>query len=242
MTLNKHQSVRKLLLDHRPKKGGLDWPWLSNLKGKWADKKSANKFMLASILNYQMNATEVWDNAQRFAEKTLENPSDLWTAIIQIRKWNTPTVFRRYQLHRFPAAHQRVRRIGEEIVEHYKGDAREIWKGQTPDEVLNRLNRMRVGQKISRMIIGVLSDTKQISGVAELAPDIHVRRVLGRVFTGAVVSADEAIRIAKAMEPRKSWKLDAPLYRLGQSKCKKTNPGCEDCYLRKKCNYYTANA
>ena len=211
---------------------------MSDLNGK----QSANKFMLASILNYQMHAAQVWDNAQQFAEETLKNPGALWTAIIEIRKWNTPTVFRRYHLHRFPAAHQRVRRIGKEIVEHYKGDARKIWKGQTPNEVLSRLNRMRVGQKISRMIIGALSDTKQISGVGELAPDIHVRRVLGRVFTGDVVSADEAIRIAEEMDPRKSWQLDTPLYRLGQSKCKKTNPDCEDCYLRKKCNYCTANA
>ena len=211
---------------------------MSDLNGK----RSANKFMLASILNYQMNAAQVWDNAQQFAEETLRNPGNLWTAIIKIRKWDTPTVFRRYQLHRFPAAHQRVRRIGKEIVKHYKGDAREIWKGQKPNGVLSRLNGMRVGQKISRMIIGALSDTKQISGVGELAPDIHVRRVLGRVFNGEIISADKAIRIAEEMVPRKSWKLDAPLYRLGQSKCKKTNPDCEDCYLREECNYYTANA
>ena len=211
---------------------------MSDLDGK----KSANKFMLASILNYQMNAAQVWNKAHRFAEETLKNPGDLWAAIIKIRKWDTPTVFRRYQLHRFPAAHLRVRRIGQAIVEHYNGDARKIWRKQTPDEVLNRLNAMRVGQKISRMIIGVLSDAKQISGVGELAPDIHVRRVLGRVFTGAVVSADEAIRIAKAMEPAKSWMLDRPLYSLGKSVCKRTNPKCADCYLRTKCNYYTANA
>ena len=205
-------------------------------------KRSANKFMLASILNYQMKAAQVWDSAQWFAEQTLNDPPDLWTAIIKIRKWDTPTVFRRYQLHRFPAAHQRVRRIGKAIVEHYEGDASKIWKKQRPTEILNRLNRMRVGQKISRMIIGTLSDRKQISGVGELAPDIHVRRVLGRVFNGEVASADNAIRIAEEMDPRKSWKLDAPLYRLGQSKCKKTHPDCEDCYLREECNYYKASA
>ena len=233
----KHHSVRKLLLRKRSPRG-VSKPWMSDLDGK----QSANKFMLASILNYQMNAAQVWNNAKRFAEQTLNDPPDLWTAIRKIRKWDTPTVFRRYQLHRFPAAHDRVRRIGQEILKHYKGDARNIWLEQTPDEVLNRLNAMRVGQKISRMIIGVLSDAKQISGVGELAPDIHVRRVLGRVFTGDVISADEAIRIAKEMVPRKSWKLDTPLYRLGQSKCKKTNPDCEDCYLREECNYYKVNA
>ena len=237
MTLNKHQSIRKLLLRKRSPRG-VSRPWMSDLNGK----QSANKFMLASILNYQMNATQVWDNAQRFAEKNLKNPRDLWPAIIKIRKWNTPTVFRRYQLHRFPAAHQRVRRIGNEIVGHYKGDARKIWENQTPNEVLNRLNRMRVGQKISRMIIGALSDTKQIAGVGELAPDIHVRRVLGRVFNGEVVSANKAILIAEEMEPHKSWMLDRPLYSLGKSVCKRTKPKCADCYLREKCIYYRATA
>ena len=241
MSRNKHQRVRKLLLDNRPPRG-IGWPWLANLKGGRTDKKSANKFMLGCILDWQMKAEQVWENARRFADDNLEDPDDLWDVIIAIRKWNSKTVWRRYGLHRFPEAHKRVQRIGKEIVKYYNGDARKIWKNQAPDEILNRLIGMRVGPQISRMIIGALYDTKQISGAGDLKADIHVRRVLGRVFTGEVVSADDAHRIAKQIEPRKSWKLDAPLYRLGQSKCKKTNPDCEDCYLLKKCNYYAANA
>ncbi len=150
--------------------------------------------------------------------------------------------WRRYSLHRFPAGHKRVRRIGKEIVEHYQGDARKIWENQAPDEIMNRLIGMRVGPQISRMIVGALYDTKQISGVGELKADIHVRRVLGRVFAGGEISADDAHRIANIMIPGKSWMIDAPLYLLGQSTCRPTNPDCTDCPLRKECKYYKANA
>ena len=123
---------------------------------------------------------------------------------------------------------KRVRRIGKDIVEHYNGDARKIWKNQTPDEILERLMAMRVGPQISRMIIGALYDTEQISEAGDLKADTHVRRVLGRVFAGNETSAEDAHRIANKMMLRTSWRLDEPLYRLGQSKCKKTNPGlCE---------------
>ena len=43
---------------------------------------------------------------------------------------------------------------------------------------------MGVGPQLSRMTAGALHDTKQIVGPGELKADIHVRRVLGRVFTG----------------------------------------------------------
>ena len=240
MQRGKHQRVRKLLLDHRLQ-GGLGWRWLSDLKGRKADKKSANKFMLACIIDFQMRAHSAWENARRFAEDELGDPKDLWETIIDIPKWNSDSVRKHYGLHRFPKAHERVRRIGKDIVKHYQGDARKIWKNQAPDEILKRLTAMRVGPQISRMIIGALDDTKQISGACDPKADIHVRRVLGRVFTGQVFSADDAHRIAKQMKPRKSWKLDNPLYRLGQSKCKKINPDCAGCYLRKECKYYEEN-
>ena len=40
MSRNKYKRVCKLLLDHR-RPGDLSWPWLSDLNGRRADKKSA---------------------------------------------------------------------------------------------------------------------------------------------------------------------------------------------------------
>ena len=240
MRPKKHQRVRKILLAERRRHGG-NWPWLSELNGDWADKKSANKFMLGSILDYQMKAVLVWENARRFAEVDLGDPRDLWDEIVGIPRWNAPTVRRRYNLHRFPAAHARVQRIGGEIVDRYGGDARKIWKNRTPDKVLNRLLQLRIGPEISRMIVGALHDTKQISGAGQLKADIHVRRVLGRVFTADIVPSDEAHRIANKMRPRTSWKLDRPLYSIGKTQCKKTAPLCGNCPLSKECRYYDQN-
>ena len=149
------------------------------------------------------------------AEDELDDPRDLWHEIIAIPRWNTPAVRRRYNLHRFPAAHARVRRIGLEIVERYGSDARKIWKNQSPCTTQQRLEQIGVGPQLSRMTAGALRDTKQIVGTGELKADIHVRRVLGRVFTDGMVSAATALVIANEMMPRGSWKLDAQLFRLG---------------------------
>ncbi len=238
----KSARVRDRLLAQRGRPGGIHWGWLSDLEGRPADKKCANKFLLAAILDYQMRADLVWENARRFAEDDLGDPDDLWETILGIPGWDSDIVFRHYRLHRFPAAHRRVRRIGEAIVRDYGGDSREIWRDQRPGEVRKRLERMRMGPQISRMIVGALFDTGQISGVGELKADLHVTRVLGRVFAGVRVSVAEAHRLANRMMPGSSWMVDAPLYLLGKSRCRPTTPDCGRCYLRQECAYFEANA
>lgn len=233
----KYERVCKRIREERRKQPPMRVPFLSRLNGRWADKRSANKYLLGCILDYQMRVGLVWENARRFAEDDLDDPRDLWDEIVGIRRWSTPTVRRRYNLHRLTAAHDRVQRIGKEIVKRYGGDARKIWKNQSPCVTQSRLERIGVGPQLSRMAAGALHDTKQIVGAGELKADIHVRRVLGRVFTGDMVSAEAALDIAREMMPRGSWKLDAQLFRLGKSTCKKTNPDCEACFLRAECRF-----
>ena len=239
MARKKLKRVGKLLRDAR-KSGTVGFPFLSDLNGKRASKKAANKFMLCSILDYQARAADVVEKAIRFAEDDLGDPPHLWDTIVGIPDWNSDSVRRQYApLHpRFPKrGHERVGRIAGEIVDRYCGDARKIWESQPPRVVLRNLEDMRVGPKISRMIIGALHDTKQMTGVGDLAPDIHIRRVLGRVFTGEIVSPATALEIANKIKPRASWKLDSPLWLLGRSQCKPQAPHCGDCYLRKHCKF-----
>ena len=227
--------VRRLIRDERRRQPTMHVAFLSALNGRWADRRSANKFMLGCILDYQMPVDVAWENAKWFAEDVLGDPRDLFGEIVSIPRWNTEAVWRRYNLHRFPAAHARVQRIAAEIVEQYGGDARRIWKNCSPCVAQKRLESMRVGPQLSRMTVGALRDTKQIVGTGELKADIHVRRVLGRVFTGDIVSASAALQIAREMKPRGSWKLDAQLFRLGKSTCTKTRPNCGGCFLRTEC-------
>ena len=184
-----------------------------------------------------MRADLVWANARRFAEDSLGDPDDLWERVVAISDWESEEVFRRYRLHRFPAAHRRVRRIGLAVVRDYEGDAREIWRERGPDQVLNRLETLKLGPQISRMVVGALHDTGQIAGIGQLKADLHVRRVLGRLVAGESVSVTGAHRIADAMIPGASWKLDAPLYLLGKGRCRSRDPDCGGCYLSELCAF-----
>jgi endonuclease III len=234
----KAQRVAQLLLKNRRYEDGF-WPGLS--KGKPASLKNANKFLLGCIIDYQVDADEAWENARRFAEDILGNPDNLWHCItsVSLPEWESKR--REYGLHRFPKAHERVWRIGRDIVAHYEGDARKIWKGQPPDVVLVRLNQMRVGEQISRMIVGALCDTDQIQGSGDIKVDIHVRRVLGRVFRGDPFTSSEApivLETTRQMWPENPWLLDEPLYSLGKDVCCASNPECGYCYLHRECTFY----
>ncbi len=247
MKKKKIQRITELLLKNYKENENF-WPGLP--KGETLSKKEANKFMLGAILDYQIPAQKAWGNACRLAEDVFDDPDDLWegiTAISQSR-WNDK--FKKYSLHRFPKAHERVWRIGKEIVEKYDGDARVIWKKHSPYTVLHRLNELRVGKQISRMVVGALLDTEQIQanedeeGRVDVKVDIHVRRVLGRLLRGKGYDCGEssaALQKTRAMYPKYPWRLDRPLYELGKSICISSNPKCRECYLRKDCEYHYEN-
>jgi hypothetical protein len=208
----KAQRVAQLLLKHREYEDGF-WPPLR--KGKPASRKDANKFFLACIIDYQNRANEVWGKiAPRFVEEILGDPDNLWQRVISMSLSEWKKEQPEYGLHRFPKAYERVWRIGNDIVTHYGGDARKIWKGQPPDIVLDRLNQMRVGEQISRMIVGALCDTDQIQGKGDVKVDIHVRRVLGRLLRGYEFTPKEVpivLETTRHMEPENPWLLDEPL-------------------------------
>ena len=236
-----YETVKQLLLHRRDR---IDWPWLTECHehGRSVDKVRANKFMLGAILDYRIGAETAWENARRLSEDILGEPKNLWVAITSIDKdyWDSKAAYLHYRLHHLSAAHRRVWRIGNEIVYHYEGDARLIWRAQTPEVVLTRLLQMRAGPEVSRMIVGALIDTDQVRGQGDLKADVHVRRVLGRVFNGNEVEAKEAHEIADSIVRGNSWELDAPLYLIGKYKCKKNNPLCDDCGMNSVCTYYAA--
>ena len=240
--MSKYHTVKQRLLSHKRRQNYGFWPWLGEChkENKRLDKIRANKFMLGAILDYQIPSDKARENARRFSEDILGEPKHLWVAITSIEKsyWDSQAAFRHYSLHRYPGAHRRVWRIGKKIVDYYKGDARLIWRGQTPPTVLERLDdEMQVGPELSRMIVGALIDTEQIEGQGDLKADMHVKRVLGRIFSGKETNDKEAHEIANRMVPGNSWELDNPLYQVGKEKCKKNNPLCNECYLNQLCAY-----
>jgi endonuclease III len=229
--------VGKLLLDNRSESDGLVWPWLSDFIGIEIDKKSANKFFLFCILDYRMNTEKVWENARKLSDTILGNPDDLWGTITQISEYEWMSKFKEYKIHRFPDAHKRVWRIGNDIVKYYDSDVRYIWRGKSPSIILEELKKMKVGDKISNMCVGALIDTKQIDGSGDIKADVHVKKVLGRVIKGEPLTDKESIEYTRKMYPKNPWLLDRELYSIGREKCLNNECFCDNCYLKKECEY-----
>lgn len=241
---DKMHRVRDLLLDNRPVQSRDFWPWLGALEGNPADKKSANKFLLGCMVDYQQDSDRVWRNTRIYAESTLGDPDDLWDAITQTaeNEWKTRKHKLRCQLHYLHKRHDKVWDMASRIIEQYAGDARNIWSSASTDETLTRLIRLGLGPWVSRMTVGGLIDTGQISGRMDLKADTHVCRVLGRVFEGEKVSEKTAFRYADSMVPGNSWRLDHSLYILGQNTCEHRQPNCRSCYLSVECRYSQRDA
>lgn len=261
--LTRYRRVREMLLGiEEYSEGELSWPWLSDLRGRPADRKAANKFVLGAIMDYQMKGDQVWNNARVLSEDILGDPDDLWAMISSRSERAMEYLFRNplhpgrarhpprtaqkgakgRSLHRFPGrTSRRVRKIAAHIAERYGGDARGMWQNLPTDTILRNLHDIGTGPQTSRMIVGALIDTGQIKGKGDLKADLHVRRVLGRIFTGGEVSAGEALAIADGMEPGNSWLLNKYIYRLGRSVCRK-RPQCHRCHLRDECSYGSGSA
>ncbi len=216
--------------------------WAMLERERQPTKKEANIFLLVCILDYQMLSHKALENGRRLAENILGNPQKLWDTIISVSLPDWEAKRNEYRLHRFSAAHTRVWRIASEVVRDYEGDARKIWEGQNPCNTLKRLNKMRVGEQLSRMIVGALIDTEQVVGSCDVKVDIHVRRSLGRLLRGKkfeIKESNEVLRMTREMNPANPWKLDKPLYELGKTYCYENSPDCAKCPYAGKCAYAT---
>jgi len=225
------------LLIKNDQEEGIYWYWLSDSKGKRLSKKSANKFLLACILDYQIPSEKAWENARQLAEDIFGDPSDLWNVIADFSEDEWEAKFKVFKLHRFPAAHKRVWRIGRDIVANYDGDARKIWAGASVTEVQERFDELHLGAQLGRMALGALLDTGHVRGCSDVKADVHVRRVLGRITVGRMLSADEAIELTRRMYPANPWLLDGQLYWLGKSVCFAREPDCDECLASKVCAF-----
>jgi len=216
--------------------------WLLPSSQRCLSKRNANKFFLGSVLDYQIPGHVAWENAHRLAEQILDDPADLWKEITSTSqsRWNRK--WWKYKLHRFPAAHDRIWRIGKEIVLKYHGDAREIWENQTSGIVLQRLGDLSVGKQLSRMIVGSLIDSGHVRGPGDVKVDRHISRAVGRLLIGRGFSGrevDEVTKVTRRMYPSNPWVLDWPLFVLATTVCTIRDPKCVNCEFRTDCSYFT---
>lgn len=240
ISANKLKRVRDLLLSGK-RLSPEGWWWIGDRGLKRLSKKRANKFLFTCIVDYQMNADVIWQRCAQFIENELSDPDSLWDVVAHtpLSQWMRKT--KKFNLHRFPKAHERIWRIGKRVKEEYGGDARLVWRGRTASEVAEELEVLGMGPNLSRMTAGGLMDTGWIRGSGDVKADIHVRRVIGRTLLGEVARPDVAISAARSIYPKNPWKLDGPLFRVGQEYCFANQPDCRGCILRRQCSYAAAS-
>jgi hypothetical protein len=225
--------ITKLLLENR---GEIYWWPLSDSIGKKPTKKVANKFLFLHMMDYQTDSTKLADKVQIFIEEELEDPSNLWDVVTgyKLNDWMDIT----HSLHWLSAARKRPWVIGKDIVEIYDGDARKLWINQDYETISHNIYNLLGGEAIPRMILGALYDTKQIEIVkGDVKPDIHVKRVLGRIVLGRELDEMESLNLTREMYPENPWLLDRPLFNLGTSICSKKHFYCDECFMQFVCKF-----
>ncbi|NMB80864.1 MAG: hypothetical protein GYA14_03510 [Ignavibacteria bacterium] len=237
----KYREVEKILLQDRE---GLDLRWYRLRKGKSTSKKDANKFILGAIIDYQIPAQQAWDNSERLADEILGDPDNIWEEINKYSHKRWMGKFKQFRLHRFPKAHERIWKIGKRILEKYNGDTRNIWKDHTINNTLSNLLNLGMGKQISSMVIGALIDSHILNGKGDVKADLHVRRVLGRVFRAAEYLArevDQVISLTHSIHKNNPWLLDRGLFLVGKNFCFSKRPLCTECKFKKVCKFYFKN-
>jgi hypothetical protein len=236
MIPDKYAAISAALLSNR--EAPADWGEFAAPESVPWSKKAANRFLLCCLLDYQWPSEKCWDNGYRLIDEILGDPDDVWKAITSISSLEWRSRHQIYKLHRFPAAHDRLHRIGELISARYAGDARRIWEGRSAQMTLKMLWDLGAGKQIGRMIVGALRDCGQLKAEAsDVKGDIYVCRVLGRALLGKQVDAATAVQLARKLHPPDPWLLDAPLWNLGKTRCHASNPDCPGCYLAPHCSH-----
>lgn len=235
--------IRNLLLKHRSNIANeYEFPWLDE---KPLSMTNANKFLLGAIIDYQIPANVAWKNAEELAR--LLGPGNIWQTIVNIpeEKWLCLRKDDGGYFHRWWEAKnersiaKRIRRIATNIIHKFSGDARNIWKDKIASEVYETLrNDVKVNLSNSdatiNMIVLALLTYGQIKGTGNVKADLHVRKVLSRVF-GKEVGPNLAIELTRAILPINPWQLDLALYDIGKKYCDPHYPICSECPLASEC-------
>lgn len=236
---NDMQQITFLLLKNRD--GGDDFGEISHLEGRECSKAIANQFLICCLLDFQQQADVAWKKGAALT-KALGGAEGVWLAICRSPKDEWDGMYERFDRpHRYRWGYTRLWGIANTICVRYDGDARNIWRGRSPYDALVHLWAVGAGDQISRMIVGALRESGQIKGDAgDVKADVHVRRVLGRAVFGeeiGTVDATKIIELTRQLHPPDPWQLDWPLWNLGRTNCRPTNPVCQSCYLRPLCAY-----
>lgn len=217
-------------------------------KNAGSDAASANSFLLGASIDYRVSANTAWRSAKALSE--MLGADHVWcqicsmseAAFLALRRPDGRYFHRFWQADGQRSIARRLMRIACNMVEHFGGDACNIWKGATASEVKRRLMyevqiNITRSDAIPNMIVGALIEAKVISGSSNVKADMHVTKVLGRVCLGRVATQTEAVSLARQLVGTNPFEVDLALFNIGQSYCHRNRTDCHDCPMLLVCAY-----
>lgn len=129
--------------------------------------ENANLYVLGCTVDMNEVAWRAWNKARRFCEEIVpeSHRRRMWHWIAEDHspdQWSARK--REYDLHRYQSRHDAIHRIAGVIARNYDGDPRRIWEGARGIDVLKRFrDELKVGEQISRMVVGGLRDHKLVT-------------------------------------------------------------------------------
>ena len=203
--------------------------------------RQPHAFVVGCVMDRQIPAERAWmiphEVSQRLGSFSIERLRDLPMKRISKLLTNPEP------LHRFPETMGRLFYSAvQRISDTYEGNAARIWRGKPTSATLvyRFLEFDGVGPKIANMAAGILAREFKIRLAdyfsIDVAADIHVRRVFGRLGLCAPnATVEQLVYKARSLHPEFPGVMDLPAWEIGRNWCKLRNPDCSNCYLHRIC-------
>lgn len=203
---------------------------------------SPHAFVIACIMDRQVKAEIAWGIPQKIKTKLGRFDFPFLANLTELAFEELMT--KPYPLHRFPKDMAKNIFQAVRLIENkYSGIASNIWNGNPSSaEVVYRFFEFKgVGQKIGTMATNILARDFKIRFSdyysIDISVDVHVRRVFSRLgFIPKSASDEMIIYKARALSPAFPGLLDLPIWEIGRTWCKPTDPICESCYMSSYCS------
>ncbi len=197
-------------------------------------------YVFGCLMDFQMSSERAWEIPYRVAQAF---GGTAFETFARLSQEELEAFFVANSLHRFPKRAARfLYRAAQHIHQTYQGNAANIWKDNpTSATVVQRFSEFSgMGLKIASMATNILardfrvpmSDRTSI----DVSPDVHLKRVMGRM--GLVADPEDLtaiINAARVINPDYPGLLDFSLWEIGRTWCRPTHPACGVCYLGDVC-------
>lgn len=218
-------------------------------------KQQANAFFIGMMFDMQIPAERAWRGGKHLVANHFRKSGGKvfsWEAVAETHLGSIRRIMRTgfdggaYH-HYWSRMAGYLKNNARLICDQYGGDVRRVWTGLEPDEVDLIYRRLiefsGFGYALAKMgqfalVRGYGAAGGELSRkLMSVKPDKHVNQVTFRL---GLVSEPKPRTVAKelaALDLDSPADFDLVVWQIGQSFCRNKEPDCENCPLRKACDY-----